>query len=201
MHRTDAVGGGLDGGVARRAGLVLGQRTIGRAAGVELTLRASQYLPWHPSRCAEVVVGDSRNGLVVGHAGQLHPAVVERSGLPKGTCAVELDLDAIPITDALPAPAVSPFPAVFQDVSLIVGQGIAAQTVVDAVRDGAGDLLEDVRLFDVYTGPQIGDGRKSVTLALRFRAADRTLTEDEASAARDAAVKTAADRVGAVQRA
>jgi phenylalanyl-tRNA synthetase beta chain len=173
---------------------------IGRAAGVELTLRAVQYLPWHPGRCAEVVVGDSRNGLVVGHAGQLHPAVVERSGLPRGTCAVELDLAAIPLTEALPAPAVSPFPAVFQDVSLIVGENVAAQTVVDAVRDGAGELLEDVRLFDVYTGPQIGDGRKSVTLALRFRAADRTLTEDEASAARDAAVKAATDRVGAVQR-
>jgi phenylalanyl-tRNA synthetase beta chain len=172
-------------------------RVIGRAAGVELTLRAAQYLPWHPGRCAEVLVGEK----VVGHAGQLHPAVVERSGLPKGACAVELDLDAIPITEALPAPRVSPFPAVFQDVSLIVGEDVAAQTVVDAVRDGAGELLEDVRLFDVYTGPQIGDGRKSVTLALRFRAADRTLTEDEASAARDAAVKTAADRVGAVQRA
>jgi phenylalanyl-tRNA synthetase beta chain len=172
-------------------------RVIGRAAGVEVTLRAAQYLPWHPGRCAEVLVADT----VVGHAGQLHPAVVERSGLPKGTCAVELDLDAIPITETLAAPAVSPFPAVFQDVSLIVGDDVAAQTVVDAVRDGAGDLLEDVRLFDVYTGPQIGDGRKSVTLALRFRAADRTLTEDEASAARDAAVKTAVDRVGAVQRA
>jgi phenylalanyl-tRNA synthetase beta chain len=172
-------------------------RVIGRAAGVEVTLRAAQYLPWHPGRCAEVLVGE----MVVGHAGQLHPAVVERSGLPKGTCAVELDLDAIPITEALPAPSVSPFPAVFQDVSLIVGEDVAAQTVVDAVRDGAGALLEDVRLFDVYTGPQIGDGRKSVTLALRFRAADRTLTEDEASAARDAAVKTAADRVGAIQRA
>jgi phenylalanyl-tRNA synthetase beta chain len=172
-------------------------RVIGRAAGVELMLRAAQYLPWHPGRCAEVVIGDT----VVGHAGQLHPAVVERSGLPEGTCVVELDLDAIPITEAMPAPSVSPFPAVFQDVSLIVGEDIAAQTVVDAVRDGAGELLEDVRLFDVYTGPQIGDGRKSVTLALRFRAADRTLTEDEASVARDAAVKTAADRVGAVQRA
>jgi phenylalanyl-tRNA synthetase beta chain len=172
-------------------------RVIGRAAGVELTLRPAQHLPWHPGRCAEVLVGD----VVVGHAGQLHPAVVERSGLPKGTCAVELDLDAIPLTEALPAPAVSPFPAVFQDVSLIVGADVAAQTVVDAVRDGAGELLEDVRLFDVYTGPQIGDGRKSVTLALRFRAADRTLTEDEASAARDAAVQTAADRVGAIQRA
>jgi phenylalanyl-tRNA synthetase beta chain len=172
-------------------------RVIGRAAGIELTLRAAQYLPWHPGRCAEVLVGDT----VVGHAGQLHPAVVERAGLPKGTCAVELDLDAIPMTETLPAPAVSPFPAVFQDVSLIVGEDVAAQTVVDAVRDGAGELLEDVRLFDVYTGPQIGDGRKSVTLALRFRAADRTLTEDEASAARDAAVRTAADRVGAEQRA
>jgi phenylalanyl-tRNA synthetase beta chain len=172
-------------------------RVIGRAAGVELTLRAAQYLPWHPGRCAEVLVKET----VVGHAGQLHPAVVERSGLPKGTCAVELNLDAIPITDAFPAPAVSPFPAVFQDVSLIVGEDIAAQSVVDAVRDGAGALLEDIRLFDVYTGPQIGEGRKSLTLALRFRAADRTLTEDEASAARDAAVQSAAERVGAVQRA
>jgi phenylalanyl-tRNA synthetase beta chain len=171
-------------------------RVIGRAAGVELTLRPAQHLPWHPGRCAEVLVGDT----VVGHAGQLHPSVVERSGLPKGTCAVELDLDAIPITEGLPAPAVSPFPAVFQDVSLVVGEDVAAQSVVDAVRDGAGDLLEDVRLFDVYTGPQIGEGRKSLALALRFRAANRTLTEDEASAARDAAVQTAADRVGAVQR-
>ena len=172
-------------------------RVIGRAAGVELTLRAAQYLPWHPGRCAEVLIGDT----IVGHAGQLHPAVVERSGLPKGTCAVEIDLDAIPVTEALPAPEVSPFPAVFQDVSLVVGDDVAASLVVDAVRDGAGELLEDVRLFDVYTGPQIGDGRKSVTLALRFRADDRTLTEDEASAARDAAVKTAAERVGAIQRA
>lgn len=171
-------------------------RVIGRAAGIEITLRAAQELPWHPGRCAEVLVGDTP----VGYAGQLHPAVVERTGLPKGTCAVELDLDAIPITETLPAPSVSPFPAVFQDISMIVEDDVAAAAVVDAVRDGAGELLEDVRLFDVYTGPQIGEGRKSLTLALRFRAADRTLTEDEASAARDAAVAAAADRVGAVLR-
>jgi phenylalanyl-tRNA synthetase beta chain len=171
-------------------------RVIGRAIGVDFTLRAAQDLPWHPGRCAEVVVGET----VVGHAGQLHPAVVERTGLPKGTCAVELDLDAVPIVETLPAPKVSPFPAVFQDISVIVGDETAAASVVDAVRDGAGELLEDVRLFDVYTGPQIGEGRKSLTLALRFRAADRTLTEDEASAARDAAVAAAAERVGAVLR-
>jgi phenylalanyl-tRNA synthetase beta chain len=171
-------------------------RIVARAADVELTLRPAQRLPWHPGRCAEVLVGET----VVGYAGQLHPAVVERTGLPKGTCAVELDLDAIPITERLRAPSVSPFPAVFQDVALVVAEDVAAQSVVDAVRDGAGDLLEDVRLFDVYTGPQIGEGRKSLAMALRFRAPDRTLTEDEASAARDAAVRVAADRLGAVLR-
>jgi phenylalanyl-tRNA synthetase beta chain len=171
-------------------------RIIARASGIDVTLRAAQHLPWHPGRCAEVLVGAT----VVGHAGQLHPAVIERSGLPKGTCAVELNLDAIPIVDAFPAPRVSPFPAVFQDVSLVVDADVPAQTVQDAVRDGAGELLEDVRLFDVYTGPQVGENRKSLTFALRFRAADRTLTEDEASAARDAAVQRAAEQVGAVLR-
>ena len=171
-------------------------RTVAAACGVEVTLRAGQHLPWHPGRCAEVFVGATS----VGYAGQLHPAVVERAGLPKGTCAVELDLDAIPIPESLPAPRVSPFPAVFQDVSLIVAEDVAAQAVIDAVREGAGELLEDVGLFDVYTGPQVGAGRKSLALALRFRAADRTLTEDEASGARDAAVACAAARVGAEQR-
>jgi phenylalanyl-tRNA synthetase beta chain len=171
-------------------------RVVARAVGVDVELRPAQYLPWHPGRCAEVVV----DGRVIGHAGQLHPSVIERSGLPKGTCAAELDIDAIPHSGALPSPRVSPFPAVFQDLSLVVGEEVAAQGVIDAVRAGAGDLLEDIALFDVYTGPQIGDGRKSLTLALRFRATDRTLTEDEASAARDAAVAAAADRFGAVLR-
>lgn len=172
-------------------------RIIGRASGIDFTLRAAQHLPWHPGRCAEVLVADT----VVGHAGQLHPAVIERSGLPKGTCALELNLDAIPIPLALPAPRVSPFPAVFQDVSLVVPADVPAQAVADAVREGAGELLEDMQLFDVFTGPQIGENRKSLTFALRFRAPDRTLTEDDASAARDAAVRRAAEVVGAEMRA
>ncbi|GJO03701.1 phenylalanine--tRNA ligase beta subunit [Mycobacterium marinum] len=171
-------------------------RIVARASAVDVMLRATQHLPWHPGRCAEVLVGEA----VVGHAGQLHPAVIERAGLPKGTCALELNLDAIPIVETLPAPRVSPFPAVFQDLSLVVAADVSAQMVADAVRDGAGDLLEDLQLFDVFTGPQIGDDRKSLTFALRFRAPDRTLTEDDASAARDAAVQCAAQRVGAVLR-
>ena len=171
-------------------------RIIARASGIDVTLRAAQYLPWHPGRCAEVLVGQT----CVGHAGQLHPAVIERSGLPKGTCALELNLDAIPIVEMLPAPRVSPFPAVFQDVSLVVAADVPAQAVEDAVREGAGELLEDIQLFDVFVGPQIGLEHKSLTFALRFRAPDRTLTEDDASAARDAAVRRAAERVGAVLR-
>jgi phenylalanyl-tRNA synthetase beta chain len=171
-------------------------RVMARAAGVDVDLRPAQYLPWHPGRCAEVVI----DGRVIGHAGQLHPAVLERCGLPKGTCAAELDIDAIAFGSTLPSPRVSPFPAVFQDVSLVVDAAVAAQGVIDAVRDGAGDLLEDITLFDVYTGPQIGEGRKSLTLALRFRAPDRTLTEDEASAARDSGVAAAGQRFGAALR-
>jgi phenylalanyl-tRNA synthetase beta chain len=171
-------------------------RIVARASGVDVMLRAAQYLPWHPGRCAEVLVGETP----VGYAGQLHPGVIERSGLPKGTCAIELNLDAIPIVEALPAPRVSPFPAVLQDVSLVVAAHVPAQAVADAVREGAGELLEDIQLFDVFTGPQIGEDRKSLTFALRFRAPDRTLTEDDASAARDAAVRRAAEAVGAVLR-
>ncbi|MDT5119943.1 MAG: phenylalanyl-tRNA synthetase beta chain [Mycobacterium sp.] len=172
-------------------------RIIARASGIDVTLGAAQYLPWHPGRCAEVLVGDT----LIGHAGQLHPAVIERSGLPKGTCALELNLDALPITELLPAPRVSPFPAVFQDVSLVVPADVPAQAVADAVREGAGELLEHMQLFDVFTGPQIGEDRKSLTFALRFRAPDRTLTEDDASAARDAAVRRAAEVLGAELRA
>ncbi|MCV7102689.1 phenylalanine--tRNA ligase subunit beta [Mycobacterium palustre] len=172
-------------------------RIVARASGIDVRLRATQQLPWHPGRCAEVLVGET----CVGHAGQLHPAVIERSGLPKGTCAMELNLDAIPIVEMLPTPRVSPFPAVFQDVSLVVPAHVPAQAVADAVREGAGELLEDLQLFDVFTGPQIGEHRKSLTFALRFRAPDRTLTEDDASAARDAAVRHAAETVGAELRA
>ncbi|MDP7735205.1 phenylalanine--tRNA ligase subunit beta [Mycobacterium paragordonae] len=171
-------------------------RIIARASGVDVTFRAAQYLPWHPGRCAEVLAA----GTVVGHAGQLHPAVIERAGLPKGTCAIELNLDAIPVAGVPPAPRVSPFPAVFQDVSLVVADDVPAQAVEDAVREGAGELLEHLQLFDVFAGPQIGKDRKSLTFALRFRAPDRTLTEDDATAARDAAVRCAAERLGAELR-
>ena len=95
---------------------------------------------------------------------------------------------------------ISAFPVAKEDVALIVDEDVPAATVESALRTGAGALLESISLFDVYTGPQVGKGKKSLAYALRFRAPDRTLTDAEAAAARDAAVAVAAERTGAVQR-
>ena len=116
---------------------------------------------------------------------------------------MELDLDALVAAapEVVPAPAVSTYPVATQDVALVVGDTVPAAEVEAALRSGAGELLEDVRLFDVYTGEQVGEGQRSLAYALRFRAPDRTLTVEETTAARDAAVAEAARRVGAVQRA
>ena len=100
----------------------------------------------------------------------------------------------------VPAPSFSDFPVAKEDVALVVDESVTAAEVEAALREGAGECLESIRLFDVYTGPQVGEGKKSLAFALRFRAPDRTLTEHEAGAARDAAVAVAAERCGAVQR-
>ena len=178
-------------------------RSVAREAGAELVIRKGQYGPWHPGRCAELVVTVDGAERVVGHAGELHPRVVKALGLPARTCAMELDLDEVEAAgDATAtAPRISTFPVATQDVALVVDAFVPAADVEAALRDGAGELLESIRLFDVYeNAEQLGEGRKSLAYALRFRAADRTLTVDEASAARDAAVALAGERVGAELR-
>ncbi|WP_077800723.1 phenylalanine--tRNA ligase subunit beta [Streptomyces sp. JHA26] len=178
-------------------------RVVAREAGAELGIRKGQYGPWHPGRCAELFVTVDGEERVIGHAGELHPRVVKTLGLPARTCATELDLDALERAgDGIPqAPGISTFPVATQDVALVVDAFVPAADVEAALREGAGELLESIRLFDVYdNAEQLGEGRKSLAYALRFRAGDRTLTVDEASAARDAAVALAGERVGAVLR-
>ncbi|MFC8256391.1 phenylalanine--tRNA ligase subunit beta [Streptomyces sp. NPDC057291] len=177
-------------------------RAIAREAGVELIVRNDQHAPWHPGRCAALFVTANDAEALVGHAGELHPRVIKELHLPERTCAMEIDLDLLEqaVDGALQAPRISTFPVATQDVALIVAQDVPATTVEQALRAGAGQLLESLRLFDVFTGEQIGEGKKSLAYALRFRAPDRTLTVDEATAARDAAVALAAERTGAVLR-
>jgi len=113
---------------------------------------------------------------------------------------MEVDLDALPLIDSRPAPVVSPYPPVLQDVALVVDAAVSAAELTATLRHGAGKLLEDLRLFDVYTGEKIEAGKRSLAFALRFRAPDRTLTIAEASAARDAAIAAAIDIHGAALR-
>jgi len=170
-------------------------------ARLDVTVRAAEFAPWHPGRCAELLVSSAAGDVVVGHAGELHPRVVAEFGLPERSCAVEIDLDLLRPPAPAPAPTLSSFPPVLLDVALVVADAVPSADVAAALRDGAGDLLESVRLFDVYVDPaRVGEGVKSLAFALRFRAADRTLTVDEATAARDAAVAVARDRVNAALR-
>ncbi|WP_350274216.1 phenylalanine--tRNA ligase subunit beta [Kribbella sp. HUAS MG21] len=173
-------------------------RLIAQAVGVELDVKNAELAPWHPGRCAEFSVADK----VVGHAGELHPKVCQAFGLPTRSSAVELDLDALIAAgpESIAAHPFSSYPVAKEDVALIVPAEVSAADVQAALVEGAGELLEGVRLFDVYTGEQIGEGKKSLAFALRFRAPDRTLKENEVADARQAAVQVTVDRFGAVQR-
>ncbi|MGW7515438.1 phenylalanine--tRNA ligase subunit beta [Streptomyces sp. NPDC054796] len=177
-------------------------RSVAREARAELTTENARYAPWHPGRCAALYVTVDGAKTLAGHAGELHPRVLKALGLPPRTCAMELDLGLVERAGSGPlrAPHVSTFPVATQDVALIVDESVPAADVEAALRAGAGELLESLRLFDVFTGEQVGGGKKSLAYALRFRADDRTLKAEEASAARDAAVAAAVERTGAVLR-
>jgi phenylalanyl-tRNA synthetase beta chain len=168
------------------------------AVGVTLERRAVAMPPWHPGRCAELAV----DGIVVGHAGELHPQVAADFGLPERTAAVELDLDALIrlAPDRGSIPVLSTQPVAKEDVALVVPDGVPVAEVRAALVAGAGPLLESVSLFDVYTGAKVPAGHRSLAFAMRFRAPDRTLTDAETAAARDAAVAAAAAGCGAVLR-
>lgn len=172
--------------------------TVADILGVELEVAQGSHQAFHPGRAATLKVG----GEVVGYAGELHPQLLKESDLPARTVAMELNAAAL--MEATPAVVVaqhlSTQPLATQDVALVVDHDVVAGDVLQALREGAGELLEDVALFDVYQGKGIEEGKKSLAFGLRFRATDRTLTADEASEARAAAVAVAASKFGATQR-
>ncbi|WP_205323833.1 phenylalanine--tRNA ligase subunit beta [Glycomyces sp. YM15] len=193
-----AVPAGVDapGRIVDWADAVEAAEVVAAASGVKLEVAQGEAAPWHPGRCAELRV----DGAVVGHAGELHPEACERLGLPRRTAAMELDLTALPLPDLAPAPVISHFPATLIDVAIVVGETVPAGEVEAALREGAGELLDSLRLFDVYRDPKLGEGKKSLAFKLELRAADRTLTNEEGVAVRDAAVAVAAERFGAAIR-
>jgi len=161
---------------------------------LEWTVARSDLAPWHPGRCAELIV----NGKAVAHAGELHPRIVAAYGLPERSVAFAVALGALPDSALVRPTTVGTMPAAVQDVALIVDSNVSAADVEGALRAGAGDLLESITLFDRYD--KIGDGKISLAFTLVFRAQDRTLTGEEVSAMREAATAVAAAKFGAVVR-
>ncbi len=174
-------------------------RLAGDVLGVEIVVSQGAHQAFHPGRAAKLSL---RTGQVVGYAGELHPKLLAAHDMPARSVALEFNADALfeAAADVIVARHISTFPLATQDVALVVPQAVPADQVLEALREGAGELLEDVALFDVYAGKGIEEGKKSLAFSLRFRATDRTLTADEASAAREGAVALAAQRFGAVQR-
>jgi phenylalanyl-tRNA synthetase beta chain len=125
----------------------------------------------------------------LGWVGEVHPLVARAWDL-EGGAGFELDLDALAAAAAEAATPryreVTEFPPLRQDLAVVVAEDVPAGTVVDVVAEAAGPLLERVEVFDVYRGPQVGEGRVSLALALVFRAPDRTLTDDEVQERRGA---------------
>jgi phenylalanyl-tRNA synthetase beta chain len=158
------------------------------------SIARSDFAPWHPGRCAELIV----DGKAVAHAGELHPRIVAAYGLPERSVAFAVGLSALPDTSLVRPFSVGTMPAAMQDVALIVDQSVAAGDVEAALRAGAGNLLESITLFDRYD--KIGDGKISLAFTLVFRANDRTLTGAEITEAREAAVAQAVKQTGAVLR-
>lgn len=174
-------------------------RRIARTNGIEVTVEADQVAPWHPGRAAKFLLAD---GQLLGHAGELHPKVCENLGLPARTVAFEIDFDALLAQEDLRSwdGALSTYPVSRQDVALIVDAQLPTQTLAATLREGAGEELELLETFDLYTGDQLPEGKKSLAFRLTFRAPDRTLKADEASAMREAATALAAERHGAEVR-
>ncbi|TQN43180.1 phenylalanyl-tRNA synthetase beta subunit [Blastococcus colisei] len=186
-------------GAGRPAGwadAVEAARRVAAASGVELTVRAGEQAPWHPGRCAELLAG----GRVVGHAGELHPRVCAALELPARTSVMELDVDALPAAGVPMGPDISSFPPVYLDLAFVVDAPVTAADLESSIRESAGELLEGLRLFDVYTGPQVGEGRKSLAYSLTLRAPDRTLSGEEAAEVRNRVVRFAEQAHGAELR-
>lgn len=173
-------------------------RQVAAAVDAIVDIRQGAHRSFHPGRTAEIFVSDRS----VGFAGELLPALAEELDLPRVVAVLELNLDRmidLGRREVVPAPIVA-FPAATQDLSLVLSVAVPASAVLAAISEGAGPLLEHIRLVDDYRGEGVAEGQKSITVALVFRAPDRTLTASEATEAKLAGAALAAERWSATVR-
>ncbi|MEW5946588.1 MAG: phenylalanine--tRNA ligase subunit beta [bacterium] len=153
---------------------------------------------YHPGRSAEAMVG----GVKVAEFGEVHPSVLNRLEIKRVVCAGVFEPDALAglMGEERRHAPVSRFPAVTRDLSVIVGDDVAAARAGEAIRAAAGEWLEELEVVDVYRSDAVGEGMKSVTFTMRFRHRERTLGDEEVNERMEAVVRALAERVGGIVR-
>jgi len=160
---------------------------------VDWSVQAAQWPFLHPGASAAVLAGQTRLGLI----GEVHPLVAAEWDLARtAVFAIDLGKLAQAAPEVVPFTAFGPFPPLRQDIAVTLPEDVAAAHALAAVRDAAGELLEDVSVFDVYAGAQVGEGRRSLALALTFRALERTLTDEDVAPLRQRIVAALAQLGG-----
>ena len=156
----------------------------------------------HPGRSAEVLAGrEGAEPARLGFVGEVHPLVAAEWDLGR-TAVFAIDLGKLAAASAPVAPF-APFasvPSLRQDLAVVLPDDIAAGRVLERVRKAAGEMLDDVSVFDVYTGPQVGEGRRSLALALSFRGREQTLTDEDVAPARAKIVAALGELGGELRR-
>ena len=155
-------------------------------------------MPLHPTRAASI----NLSGAPIGVFGEVHPRVCERFDVPERTIVFEIGLETL--LSSLPGRAkveeLSRFPAVYMDMAVVVDEGIQAERIEDLIRRAGQPEVESVRLFDVYRGEQVPEGKKSLAYALNLRSRERTLTDEDADTVRNRILTVLAERTGAQLR-
>jgi len=174
------------------------------AAFENLRIGEARYEPaeipiFHPGKCARILHGERQAGIM----GELHPLVSERydfSGAP--VLVAELDMQVLMdvIPEGYPVEPVPPYPPVLEDLAVIVAENVPAETVAAVIRQAGGNILSELRLFDVYRGAQIGTGKKSLAYSLVYQSYDRTLTDEEVLKIRNRIVRRLDEALGAYLR-
>lgn len=173
--------------------------SIGRLGVADLSFQPTSGAPFHPTRAAHVALGSHPLGVI----GEVHPEVCERFEVPDRTVLFEVAL--APVLAALPGRAraveLPRYPSTFLDLAVVVDDGVAAAKVEEVIRRAAGAALRDLRLFDLYRGDQVPEGKKSLAFALELGSSERTLTDEDATAITDRVTTALGERVGAELRA
>ncbi len=165
----------------------------------DVSYRTSTHSSCYPGRAADLYVGKT----LIGTMGQLHPLVAEAYELPDLPVLIaELELDLLieVAGDGHHTRSISPYPAVYQDIALVVDEAVPAAEIAATIRQAGGDLLAGLRLFDVYRGEQLGEGRKSLAYSLTFQSMTKTLRDKDADKTRNKIVKSLEKKHGAVLR-